>query len=151
MGKITQILQTAQQRAKDNKLPYEGALLPREAYELLCDAPAAKLVDVRSRAEWELIGTIPASILIEWQAYPGWHANPYFLQQLAGQVDPECLVMFICRSGGRSHHAAAAASQAGFNDCYNVLEGFEGDRDKTTSQRGRLNGWQAAELPWSQS
>jgi rhodanese-related sulfurtransferase len=150
MGTITEILQVAQQRAKDAKLPYEGALLPWETFQLLCHAPSAKLVDVRSPAEWELVGTIPGSIQIEWQSYPGWHLNPYFLQQLKGQVDPECLVMFICRSGGRSHHAAAAASQAGFNDCYNVLEGFEGDRDKATNQRGKLNGWQAAELPWIQ-
>ena len=32
MGKMTEILQTAQQRAKKMNVPYEGALLPDEAW-----------------------------------------------------------------------------------------------------------------------
>lgn len=151
MGKITEILQTAQQRAHDMKLPYEGALLPREAYELMVDLPSAKLIDVRSHAEWDLAGTIPGSVQLEWQTYPGWRPNPFFLTHLKQQVDPESLMMFMCRSGGRGHQAASAATQAGFIDCYNVLEGFEGDRDKLTQQRNKHNGWKAAGLPWVQS
>ena len=46
MGKITAILQAAQQRARDAGLPYEGALLPGEAYEILQSAPGARLVVV---------------------------------------------------------------------------------------------------------
>ena len=37
--------------------------------------------------------------------------------------------MFICRSGARSHAAAEAATRAGWRETYNVLEGFEGDKD----------------------
>jgi len=65
-------------------------------------------------------------------------------------VDKEALVMFICRSGPRSHSAAAAATQAGYADCYNVLEGFEGDKN-ADKQRNLLNGWRKSELPWEQS
>ena len=48
MGKITEILNVAQSRAKEMKLAYEGALMPDEAYEILQTVPGAKLVDVRS-------------------------------------------------------------------------------------------------------
>jgi rhodanese-related sulfurtransferase len=57
--------------------------------------------------------------------------------------------MFICRSGGRSHQAANAATQAGYPDCYNVLQGFEGDKD-AAGHRNTLGGWRAAGLPWVQ-
>ncbi len=147
---LSEILARAQLRARQANLPYQGALTPVEAYEVLRLAPQARLVDVRSRAEWDLVGTIPGALLVEWQTYPGWHPNPYFLQQLRQVADPEALLMFICRSGGRSHKAAEAASQAGFAECFNVLEGFEGDRDKLTQQR-TVNGWKKAGLPWTQS
>ena len=49
----------------------------------------------------------------------------------------------------RHRDAAAAATQAGWTDCYNVLEGFEGDRDPQ-QHRGTLNGWRKAGLPWVQ-
>ena len=59
-------------------------------------------------------------------------------------------VMFICRSGARSHSAADAAMRAGWKETYNVLEGFEGDKDPQ-GHRNTLNGWRKAGLPWSQS
>ena len=150
MSSISDILARAQERAQQANLPYHGALTPQEAHILLTRAPQAKLVDVRARAEWDLTGVIPGSVQVEWQTYPGWHPNPYFVQQLKQLVDHEALAMFICRSGGRSHKATEAAAHAGFLECYNVLEGFEGDRDKVTQQRN-INGWKKAGLPWAQS
>jgi rhodanese-related sulfurtransferase len=150
MGKITSILQAAQQRAKDLNLPYEGALFPDEAYEILQAAPGAKLVDVRSRAELDWIGRIPDAVEIEWASYPGMTPNPNFIAALSQQVDKEALVLFICRSGARSNSAAVAATQAGFPDCYNVLEGFEGEKDNR-GHRNTTGGWRAADLPWLQS
>ncbi|MEO7320601.1 MAG: rhodanese-like domain-containing protein [Nitrosospira sp.] len=149
METITAILERAQQRAREMNLPYEGALLPAEALTLLQEAPGAKLVDVRSKAEWDWVGRIPGSVEIEWQSYPGMQANPTFLNYLSTQVDKESLVMFICRSGGRSHRAAAAATESGYMNCYNILEGFEGDKD-AVGHRGTKEGWKAAGLPWVQ-
>ena len=71
------------------------------------------------------------------------------LQQLAQVVKPEDTLLFMCRSGARSHGAAAAATQAGWGDSYNVLEGFEGDKD-AEQHRNTLGGWRKAGLPWLQ-
>jgi len=149
MGKITAILQAAQERAKEMNLSYEGSLYPNEAYELLQSAPGAKLVDVRTRAELDWVGIVTGSIAIEWLNYPSMKPNPNFLIQLEQQVDKESLVIFLCRSGVRSHHAATTATAAGFSDCYNVLGGFEGDKN-VDNQRNTLNGWRAEGLPWEQ-
>jgi rhodanese-related sulfurtransferase len=58
--------------------------------------------------------------------------------------------MFICRSGARSHSAADAATRAGWREAYNVLEGFEGNKDGE-QHRNTVNGWRKAGLPWTQS
>lgn len=149
MGTITAILERAQQRAKEMDLPYEGALLPGEAFTLLQEAPGARLVDVRSKAEWDWVGRVPGAVEIEWQAYPGMRSNPDFLTYLESQLDKEALVMFLCRTGGRSHQAAATVTGEGYLNCYNILEGFEGDKD-ATGHRGAKGGWKAAGLPWVQ-
>jgi len=150
MGRISELLQIAAQRSRDKALAFEGALTPREAWEVLQHAPGARLIDVRSRAELEWVGRIPNAIEIEWQTYPGKQLNPYFSIELKRAVDPESLLLFICRSGVRSVAAATAATQAGFPNCFNVLEGFEGDKD-AQSRRGTVGGWRLAGLPWSQS
>jgi len=147
---ITETLQKARERAKQMGLPYDGALTPREAHEIWQQAPAAKLVDVRTRAEFDWVGRIPGAVEIEFLTYPGSRPNPDFLNQLEQQVDKESLVMFICRSGGRSHNAAMMAMQRGYTECYNVLEGFEGDKD-AEGHRNTQGGWRAAGLPWIQS
>ncbi len=150
MGRLSEILQLAQQRARDLNLPFEGALTPREAHEIWHLAPGAKLIDVRTRAELDWVGRIPGAIEIEWLAYPGNKLNEHFIDQLRHAVDGESLLMFLCRSGQRSAAAAKAATEAGFADCYNVLEGFEGDKD-ASAQRNHVGGWRFAGLPWAQT
>lgn len=151
MGRITELLDAAHTRGQTLALSYAGALNPHEAHELLQLAPGARLVDVRSRAELELTGVIPSAVHVEWQSWPGWVANPHFLVQLAQATDPESLLLFICRSGHRSHFAAAASAAARRGNCYNVLEGFEGDIDKASGHRNRVNGWKLRGLPWQQN
>jgi len=146
---VEQILQAARRRAQELGLSYSGALTPREAYELWRAAPGAKLVDVRTRAEWDYVGRIPEAVEIEIQGYPGGRPNPSFIAELEQQVDKAAPVLFICRSGARSHNAALQATKAGYTDAYNVLEGFEGDRDEQ-GHRNTVGGWRAARLPWIQ-
>ena len=147
---ITDILQKARDRARQLGLPYSGALTPAEAHELWRNVPGARLVDVRTRAEWDYVGRIPGATEIELLTYPGNRPNPAFVAELEKQAEKSVPVLFICRSGGRSHNAAMVATQAGYADCYNVLEGFEGDRD-AQGHRNTTGGWRAAGLPWTQS
>ena len=148
--KVDLLFTRAKQRADQMGLPYAGALLPAEAFELLQAIPNAQLVDVRTRAEWDWVGRIPGAATIEWNGWPGGERNPLFLDELRAAVpDSSSPLLFICRSGVRSHNAAAAATQAGYSVCFNVLEGFEGDRD-TEGHRNTIGGWRAAGLPWIQ-
>ena len=144
------VLKTARERAQQLGLDYSGALTPQEAHEIWRNAPGAKLVDVRTRAEWDYVGRIPGAVEIELLTYPGNRPNPGFVSELERQVDKKAPVLFICRSGGRSHNAAMLARQAGYATCYNVLEGFEGDRD-AGGHRNSVGGWRHAGLPWTQS
>lgn len=149
MGQLTEILKLAAARSEGLERPYLGELTPQEAFTLLQLAPGAKIVDVRTRAEWDWVGRVPGAIEIEWNQYPGGGRNPNFVAELKRQVDPEALVMFLCRSGARSIGAASLATEIGYNSCYNILEGFEGDKD-INDQRNRIGGWRHAGLPWHQ-
>ncbi|SER44579.1 Rhodanese-related sulfurtransferase [Nitrosomonas sp. Nm51] len=143
------LLFQAQQRARQMGLPYKGALLPTEAYHVLQESAHAQLVDVRTRAELDWVGRIPGAKEIELRAYPGMQPNPNFLGELAEHIDKNLPVLFICRSGARSGQAAAIAAEADFKESYNILEGFEGDKDDK-GHRGKSSGWKAAGLPWEQ-
>lgn len=143
------IFARASERARACGLPYAGALTPHEAWQLQA-AGAATLVDVRTAAEWEFVGRVPDSMLIEWRSLGEQKPNAAFLQHLRGNVDPGDAVLFLCRSGVRSHHAAETAARAGFERAYNVLEGFEGDLDGER-HRGTSGGWRFHGLPWIQS
>lgn len=151
MGRITELLDAAHSRNQARGLPFAGSLLPHEAYELLQLTPGSRLVDVRSRAELELNGMLPDAVHVEWQSWPGWVANPHFLAQLAQATDPESLLIFICRNGARSYRAAIASTEGGRSNCYNVLEGFEGDLNKASGHRNEINGWKYRGLPWTQA
>ncbi|NDU85420.1 MAG: rhodanese-like domain-containing protein [Ferrovum sp.] len=150
MSRVAEILKVAQRRGREIGLPYEGALLPAEAFEVLSQTSSALLVDVRTQAEWDWVGFVPGSVHVEWQHYPTGGLRDDFLENLQTHVPEDALVLFMCRSGARSHAAAEAATRVGWNSCYNVLHGFEGDRDPQ-GHRGRLNGWRAAGLPWKQN
>ena len=149
MGKLTEILTLALARGQALGRSYKGELTPQEAFDLLHLAPGARIVDVRTRAEWDWVGRVSGAVEIEWNQYPGGVRNPNFLAELKHQVDPQAPVLFLCRSGVRSIAAATAASEAGYADCYNVLEGFEGDKD-ANGQRNHIGGWRRAGLPWYQ-
>lgn len=144
------ILEAAKKRAAHFGLSYAGAVTPDEAAAFLNANPDAKLVDVRTRAEWTYVGRPANAVEIEWQTFPDMTVNPQFLDELARVVPKSNPVLFICRSGARSHHAATAACEAGWGAAFNVLEGFEGDLDDK-QKRNRVNGWRFRGLPWSQS
>src|SRR6186713_2075148 len=102
-----EVRRRARDRGQKMKLPYAGALLPAEAHALM--QGGAKLVDVRTDAELNYVGGIPGSEHIEWSSFPAGERNPRFVEQLGQAAKQDETVMFICRSGVRSHNAAIAA------------------------------------------
>ena len=143
--------------------PSVGEVNPDEAWRLLREESAARLIDVRTRAEWGFVG-VPdldaigqETIFVEWASWPDMSVNQRFVAEVRdalGEGNPGTL-LFLCRSGARSLRAATAVSEHLSQDgtpvtCLNVVEGFEGDLD-ARGHRGGLNGWKARGLAWRQS
>lgn len=141
------VFAAAAARGREKSIPYAGLLTPAEAW-LLYEAGAIRIVDTRTRAERDLIGYVPGSIPIEWYDYPGKVRNGSFMDELREAAEPGDAVAFLCRSGVRSAHAASLAVANGYHSAYNILEGFEGDKNDRAQRR--VNGWQMAGLPWRQ-
>jgi rhodanese-related sulfurtransferase len=136
---------------------YAGDVAPAEAWSALSGNPDAQLVDVRTQAEWSFAGVPSLASLsktlktISWKFYPNFDLNARFIEQLEAAVpDKTAPLYFLCKTGGRSADAAIAATAAGYLACYNIEGGFEGDIN-TNYQRGQVNGWKAARLPWQQA
>lgn len=87
---------------------------PDDAYQELMQDPSARLVDVRTKAEWAYVGLADLSstqpkepVLIEWQVFPSMTVADDFGQALQSACpDPSTALYFICRSGARSLAAA---------------------------------------------
>ncbi|MCA1322976.1 rhodanese-like domain-containing protein [Herbaspirillum sp. alder98] len=146
-----QILDIAQQRGQSTQTPYRGAVTPAEAYSLLQGNPSIKLVDVRTKAERDWVGMVdvppPQHLFVQWNLYPEGKPNPQFIAQLQAVASPEDTLLFLCRSGVRSKHAATLASEHGYGNCFDILEGFEGNKD-AGGHRKTVEGWCQAGLPW---
>jgi rhodanese-related sulfurtransferase len=149
MSTTAEILAAARARAPGQ--PYAGAVTPQEAYELVQQDPKVKLVDVRTNAERDWIGrpALPEGQhgAVQWTLYPGGAQNPDFVAQLQASADRDDVVLFLCRSGVRSRHAARVATELGYGNAFDILEGFEGDRD-AEGHRKTIGGWCKAGLPW---
>ena len=132
---------------------------PPEAYAILQQQPNAVLIDVRSTMEYEYVGHPPDAIHVPIKEPPDWETCADFVrqvQQLLEQRFPknkairEIPVLLLCRSGKRSGLGAEMLTNEGFTTVYNVIEGFEGDRDEN-GHRNTINGWRYHNLPWIQS
>ena len=150
MSSTHDILALARTRAPGQ--PYAGAVTPQEAFALVQADPGVKLIDVRTNAERDWVGRValPAAQhgAVQWSTYPGGVPNPDFVAQLGQVAGKDEVLLFLCRSGVRSRHAAALATQAGYANSFDILEGFEGDKDGE-GHRKSVGGWCKAGLPWS--
>ncbi|MES2740211.1 MAG: rhodanese-like domain-containing protein [Pseudomonadota bacterium] len=149
MSFVDTILSAAKTRIQP--APYAGAVTPQEAYALLQADPGVTLIDVRTTAERDWVGRVAIGDIqqraVQWSTYPGGAPNPHFLTQLAAAARPEQVLLFLCRSGVRSRHAASLATEHGYRHCFDILEGFEGDKD-ADGHRKSVGGWCRAGLPW---
>ncbi len=135
---------------------YAGDITPSEAWRILAEDPRAVLVDVRTPAEWGYVGVPDLSALgkrplfASWALFPTMQINDGFVDEVIGTGIPaDAPVLFICRSGVRSRAAAIALARRGYETCFNVAGGFEGDPDGQR-HRGTVNGWKVEGLPWIQ-
>lgn len=144
-----QILTAARQRGAGQ--PYAGAVTPQEAYDLLQSGSDVKLVDVRTNAERDWVGRVAIDgaqhLAVQWATYPGGAPNPDFVAQLEQVAGKDDVLLFLCRSGVRSRHSARVATELGYANAFDILEGFEGDRDGD-GHRKTIGGWCTAGLPW---
>ncbi len=135
---------------------YAGDLSPEDTWELLQKDKSAVLVDVRTDAEFSYVGgPDPKKVKnpffkISWVLFPDMNRNPHFEDSVRDAVpDKNTPIAFLCRSGVRSLAAAKAMTALGYTRCYNIAEGFEGDKN-ADNHRGTVNGWKVRGLPWVQ-
>lgn len=126
-------------------------LNPQQTWDFLQQNPNAVLIDVRTKMEHLFVGHPPKAIHIPWKEAPDWQLNPNFIAQVRQVVsNPNTPILLLCRSGQRSLEAAVLLGQSGYAHLINIAEGFEGALDEN-KQRGKINGWRFAGLPWQQS
>lgn len=141
------ILDIARTRLEATEGAYTGAVTPPEAWRLYKEGQA-RLVDVRTAPEVRYVGCVPGALQAEWHGSDPAQVER-FLHDLRALAHPDETVLLLCRSGVRSHHAARVAREAGYQSVFNVLEGFEGQRNHA-HQRGFIDGWRSHGLPWVQ-
>ena len=131
---------------------------PIQAKSLLDNEPKSLLVDVRSHMEFLFIGHPVGAVHIPWIDEPDWDINPNFVREirqllLGGMThdghSKQVAVLLICRSGKRSKEAGDLLIQEGFENVYNIDQGFEGELD-SEHHRCTLGGWRFEGLPWEQ-
>ena len=135
---------------------YAGDLNPEETWKILKNEQSAMLIDVRTAAEWNYVGVADLSnmgkeqLTISWVTFPDDQKNENFIAEVeAACPDKDAKVISICRSGVRSISTSTALTEAGYTQAYNVLEGFEGDKNDD-EHRGNTGGWKVRGLPWKQ-
>ena len=138
---------------------YAGEITPQKTWDMLAENPKTQLIDVRTDAEFAYVGSPDLSSLgkeplqVLWKIFPAMDVNPDFAEQvtrgLGPDADKDTPLLFLCRSGIRSLHAAEAMTSAGWTACYNITGGFEGDKDDG-AHRSTVNGWKVDGLPWNQ-
>ena len=128
----------------------------KQCFERLSEESGSHLVDVRTKPEWLFVGMPDLqslhkkTICISWHIYPEMKININFESEiLESGINRQDTIFLICRSGHRSHDAAEFLASRGFTDCFNVIDGFEGENDPNL-QRSTINGWKYYKLPWKQ-
>lgn len=138
-------------------------LTPADAHKALSSNPGIVFIDVRDPIEISFVGhaegmdaNVPvATATHELDPNKGAYTmapNRNFVAEVDDAVaragaDKSTPVFVMCRSGARSADAAKMLIGAGYKSVWNLVEGFEGDKNEA-GQRA-VNGWRNAGLPWS--
>jgi len=121
-----------------------------QAFRML-DQPATYLVDVRTVAEYVYVGhpeTAHNIPLVFWDEQNlQTVANESFVEDFRARFKLGDTLILICRIGRRSLHARRMLRRAGFQTVYNVMEGFEGKKDRNGHRT--VDGWKNEGLPYT--
>ncbi len=136
---------------------------PIAAFNMLDLQKEAILIDVRSTMEYEFVGHPLQALHVPLQEPPTWEMRPGFVDEVRfaltkrqsvarvlARVLENTPLLMLCRSGARSKRGGELLIEDGFTHVYNVLNGFEGDKDDK-GHRNTINGWRFHGLPWEQS
>lgn len=135
---------------------YNGDVLSPECWQVLSQEKNSHLIDVRTHIEWQTNGIAnlqsigKETKLISIKLAPNMNYNDNFISDLLRTVsDKTSKLFFLCKSGVRSKEAAFITSQYGYNNCYNVLYGFESQLIQDVAGN-TVGGWKSLNLPWRQ-
>jgi len=130
---------------------YTGDINSLHAWHLMEENKQAILVDVRTKEEWDLVGVPDVSglgtkmITLPFRTLPHMEINKNFAAELTSAApDKTAPLFFICKGGGRSFEAASVMTAEGYENCYNIYDGFEGNPSVVASES---IGWKNI-LPW---
>lgn len=132
-------------------------IFAKNAWDML-QTSDSYLLDVRTDAEWKFVGVpnlgkkqndyIQVSLL----NFPYMDLNTDFLTEFESKFrgNKASQIFCLCRSGVRSQKAAEILAGAGYENLYNITDGFEGDIDNN-ARRNNVSGWRFSGLAWTQS
>jgi len=135
-----------------------------KAYQMWqSDMDNVKIIDVRTRAEYALVGHPPMAFTIPLAFWTDrfdpvkktyrLKANPDFVKEIKNRFSKEDTLLLLCRSGQRSGIAAKHLRNAGFSNVYNITDGFEGSpfpgKKIFSTTVVPKNGWKNSGAPWT--
>ena len=98
------------------------------------------LIDVRTPEEWSFgvpySDKVTDTLLISWINKDAEQQHIFTNEIMQTIPDKNSHLIFICRSGYRSSLAANLMISGGYTNCYNVIDGIDGQ-----------NGWKNSGLP----
>ena len=158
--------------AYDDVTPYDAASMVENASIVkaasMVENEPVFILDVRTPQEWNWVGHPGQNKLDEGDyltghvlnvAYKVYHEgyssgdiliiNNQFVKDVKRLLNKDAVIITMCRSGKRSAEAAAVLEAAGFTNVYNMLTGFEGEKDESGYRT--INGWKVDGLPYNYS
>ena len=107
-----------------------------DAFDFLSKKVDSHLIDTRSDIEWESTGIPDLSsinketYLINWGPVIDQNFFEKYKKFLLNNFNQKDTLFFICRSGSRSLMAAKFAIEYGFQDCFNIYDGFHNENNQ---------------------
>ena len=107
-----------------------------DAFDLLSKEIDSHLIDTRSDVEWKSTGKPDLSSIYKETYLVNWGPvlDQTFFEQykkfLLNSFNQKDSLFFICRSGSRSLMAAKFAIEFGFENCFNIYDGFDNENNQ---------------------